>query len=181
MSRPTDFTQEIAEIYALCCPLTGEVRYVGKAMNARKRFAGHMRDANRRMTLVYLWIRTLHERGAAPILRVLERVHIEDWERREREHIAQFRTLGPLLNMADGGNEPKCDYTTRAANGRATSAKRREYSETEARLYRNKRFIGAAYRAYLKAGDLIRAERLRQRMVAQARAYPHLFGCWSAL
>ena len=105
-----------AEIYALCHPQTGEVRYIGKANDAQKRLKSHIRDSRTRKTPVYSWIRKLQSSGLAPSIRVLEVA--DDWIEAEKRLIALHREGGRLLNLADGGDEPFCSAETRSANGK---------------------------------------------------------------
>jgi hypothetical protein len=105
----------MVEIYALCDPSTMEIRYVGKANNAAKRLASHMRASRDRKTPVYAWIR----KHGTPALKVLLVCEDEHWCDYERRIIAGFRDSGVrLLNVADGGDEPKCSLETRRNNGR---------------------------------------------------------------
>lgn len=106
------------EIYALTDP-TGEIRYIGKANNSRARFKGHLRDAKRRKTPVYAWIRKLEKIGQRPGLTVLE--ICDDWQSAEQRLIADHRAAGArLLNVADGGDEPFCSCEQRRTLGRKT-------------------------------------------------------------
>ena len=50
---------EKVEIYALLCPNTKDVRYIGKANDSEKRLKSHIRDSRRRNTPVYCWIKKL--------------------------------------------------------------------------------------------------------------------------
>ena len=110
-------------IYALCDPVTGEVRYIGKANDPEKRLKSHLRDARSRRTPVYCWINKLTSNGEKPVLKVLE--WATDWREAERRLITQYRESGArLLNVAEGGDEPACSYATRAANGKAVSQSR---------------------------------------------------------
>lgn len=135
-----------AEIYALCDPGSGEVRYIGKAVDAQKRLASHLRDANRRDTPVYRWIRKLQERGCAPVVKVLEVVDDTEWKARERSHIQAGRESGlRLLNVADGGDEPFCPPEVRAENGRR-AARARIVTPQKRRLWKLKRNLAMALR-----------------------------------
>lgn len=125
-----------AEIYALLDPVTGETRYIGKANDARKRLATHLRDSRRRDTPVYRWIRKLASNGMIPALTVL--CATDDWQQAEKNEIAKARAAGfRLLNVAEGGNEPFCPLSVRQANGRANSKKM-----LEGRLPNIQRLIG---------------------------------------
>lgn len=93
------------EIYALCDPDTDEVRYIGKANNARKRLQSHIWNKSKSLP-VCRWIRKLHREGKSPTLVVLETCDRAVWEERERAIIAEYRNRDghpPLLNVAAGG------------------------------------------------------------------------------
>lgn len=106
----------LVAIYELSHPVTLEVRYVGKANNPAARLKSHMRDARRRETPLYCWIRRLRAEGLVPAIRVVK--WVEDWKEAEKRHIAAHRASGArLLNLADGGDEPHCSTEQRAKNG----------------------------------------------------------------
>lgn len=107
----------IAQIYALACPFKGDVRYIGKANNAKQRLKNHLKE-NRRRTPVYDWIASLREKGAEPRMHVLVECRREEWESEEIRLIAEYRASGArLLNVADGGNAPKCPDEVLSRNG----------------------------------------------------------------
>lgn len=89
-------------IYALCCPVTSEVRYVGKTIDPARRLRHHMSEARR---LPHLhksrWIKTLVAEGLRPMIKVLEVVPEAEWEAAERRWIASFSNL---TNAAEGGS-----------------------------------------------------------------------------
>lgn len=104
-------------IYALCSPETGELRYIGKANNPKKRLASHLRASRSRETPVYDWMRKLARTGLIPEMVVLAE-DCADWQSEERRLIREARNSGyRLLNVADGGNEPYCSPEVRKANG----------------------------------------------------------------
>lgn len=110
----------MAEIYALHCPITNEVRYIGKSNNSAKRFEQHLREKRRKYPL-YCWINSLQAKGLSPYYSIL--LTTDNWEFEERRLITEYRQSGvKLLNIADGGEEPKCSKETRQANGRKVSA-----------------------------------------------------------
>lgn len=110
-------------IYALTDPRTGADRYIGKANDAARRFKGHLRDARRRDTPVYRWIRKLDREGLIPGMRVVAKCEPQNWQRLEALLIEQARRKGAaLLNVAAGGDEPFCPTEVRAANGQRTAA-----------------------------------------------------------
>lgn len=121
-----------AYIYALLCPTTGCVRYVGKANDPKKRLLSHCRDSRRRRTPVLDWIRGLGRRGEVPRLEVLACAITSNWQSLERQIIDQYRKDGcPLLNVADGGDEPHCPLEVRRANGRRLCALLKANGETD--------------------------------------------------
>jgi hypothetical protein len=115
-------SREVVAIYALLGPRTGAVRYIGKANDPAKRLKSHQRDARRRYTPVYAWLRELGQEGLCPTVEVLGR--FDDWQAAERQAIARAREMGlDLLNMADGGNEPPAGRAGAAAGRAAAKAR----------------------------------------------------------
>lgn len=95
-------------IYALRCPLSNAVRYIGKTKNPDLRLYRHMAAA-RKLHINHhcaRWIRTLLARGMAPALEVLFVVPSDgDWQAEEIKWIANYRAAGhQLTNMTDGGD-----------------------------------------------------------------------------
>lgn len=89
-------------IYALECPETKEIRYVGKADDLIKRYREHGRVGGSHEKM--RWIRSLRAKGLRPNLIVLEEAPWDDWEDIERWWIKELRAHGsPLLNRCDGG------------------------------------------------------------------------------
>jgi hypothetical protein len=118
--KPAPQAPANVSIYALHDPESMEIRYVGKANDAGKRLAGHLRTLGRR-TPVYDWIRGLAENGRRPVLSILATVSVSEWESAERALIAKHRQGGRLLNVADGGHHVPCPLKTRSANGRRSA------------------------------------------------------------
>jgi hypothetical protein len=153
------------EIYALCCPDTGEVRYIGKAKDSEARLKSHLRDARRRKTPVYCWINKLMAAGKIPAMRVLEIA--DDWREAERRLIAQHR--GPrLLNLAEGGDEPHCPSEVRAANGRK-NAQAREADPVKRTIHRFLQRMGHVFKRAEKRGTPEKNE-ARRLTLAKAKA-----------
>lgn len=96
-------------IYALCCPFTGEIRYIGKAINVRKRFYCHWHDKER--TPKTNWISSLKRKGEKPVMQIVEEIpnsNDEDWQEVERFWISYLRFLGcRLTNLQSGGDAGK--------------------------------------------------------------------------
>ncbi len=93
-------------IYSLSDPRNNEVRYVGKAVNIEKRFAGHLWE-EKRTDRKTRWIKSLKQLGLKPILETLEIIQDSDdndWQERERFWITYLRFLGcRLTNLEIGG------------------------------------------------------------------------------
>jgi hypothetical protein len=158
-----------AEIYALCDPDTDQVRYIGKANDSAKRLKGHLVETRRKSPL-YDWIGSLRAQGKIPTLQVL--MVAWDWQAAEKLVITQYRENGRLLNLADGGDEPKCSKATRAANGRANSAK--VHSDPVRRhIWEIKKNLGLA----LRQGYLSEEVKAKMRLAANLR--PDMFGKWA--
>lgn len=117
----------------------GRLIYIGKADCLDARMASHVRDARRRDTPIYRYIR----QNGMPEARVI-RSGVTNWDEAEREEIARARAAGiQLLNVAPGGVEVYCPPEQRKELGRK-NAIRRETGKN-ARLNRLKRDLGAAY------------------------------------
>jgi hypothetical protein len=113
-----------ASIYALLCRKTGELRYIGKANDPDERLKSHMRDARRRNTPLYSWIK----KHGQPEMVILARGCL-DWVSAERDAIAFAREIGVnLLNLADGGDQPPmASKEALASSARKMTAKRPKY------------------------------------------------------
>ena len=162
-----------AEIYALCDPVTGDIRYIGKAQDSQKRLKSHLRDARRRSTPVYEWLNSLTSKGLLPSVTVLE--VSENWEEAERRQIELSRARGDsLLNVSEGGRHIACTKEQRSANGHRMAQKLRDDPLLK-KITEWKRFIARA----INDGVVSNETRAKLRLAASKR--PDLFGCWSNL
>lgn len=160
-STPYKLTPEIeaetAQIYALCHAQTGEVRYIGKANDAHKRLASHMRDSRRRDTPLYRWIR----KNGTPTVKVLVHASL-DWREDEKRIIAEYRAAGAkLLNVADGGDEPFCPPEVRSQNARKATERRPKnlmiaYRRMEKHISHAKRVSSPKYQKYVAAYERLK-------------------------
>lgn len=172
--RPTDY----AFIYCLIDPLSGDVRYVGKANDVMKRYASHIKDSGRRMTPVYSWIRSLTKIGEAPLVATLSRCPAGRWREFEASAIAEHRKTSKLLNVADGGDEPACPVEVRRKNG-ATVAKSIHSNAKGKKAWRLKHMMGICLK-----DDSIGTEckdRIKAKLRMAASLNPMLFGGWASL
>jgi hypothetical protein len=95
-------------IYALVCPITGDVRYIGKTrMSLIERLEAHIRHASSgRRGHCQAWIRKLERVGLQPRIEpVVEGDDADDWQALEKATITAFLEAGsPLTNMTGGGD-----------------------------------------------------------------------------
>ena len=104
--RPSSFTQEIADeicgvsgVYALSCPDSGRVMYVGQSSDIGNRFKQHCRISNNTSHRnVCKWVYSLLSNGKEPLVSVLEET--KSLNDAEVKWIARF---DGLLNMNEGG------------------------------------------------------------------------------
>lgn len=180
-SDQRQYNRSPVQIYALTDPDTDEVRYVGKARDAKHRLASHYRDARHRKTKVYAWINSLASQSKTVGLRILEEVAESDWEQRERHWIAYYRTFGQLTNLADGGNNIPCSIEQRAKNGRHVVALRAQHSPQRKRITHIKHMFNSTLRSFMKRRDYTNAYIVRFRMRCLASILPKYLGHWSEL
>jgi hypothetical protein len=120
-------------IYALCCPIGGDVRYIGKSRNPQGRFAQHIRTARSGHLHVSRWIRKLVRSGLYPRLDILHKVQPdEDWRLLERSYIARGLAQGlRLTNILAGGEG--ASYLDPAALESRNAALKRAWQNPDAK------------------------------------------------
>lgn len=168
-------------IYAMCCPDSGEVRYIGKADNPSKRLATHLRDALRRDYPCSRWLRKLMASGKKPEMIILSEHLGDGWKQAEVEAIAKYRASGArLLNVADGGDQPRATKAQLASNGREVA--RIIHGDAEKKkLWALKRGAGEQLRWLEKNSTPERVERFKDTMRFAAMMRPSVFGKWAAI
>jgi hypothetical protein len=83
-------------IYALLCPISGEVRYVGKSRNPEKRLIGHFhKPANKDLKK---WLDDLRESALLPVVQIIAKVKWKYRNRAERALIRKFAKTSEILN-----------------------------------------------------------------------------------
>ena len=112
-------------IYAPVDPRDGRIRYVGKAVDLKRRLQNHFcpaalaKDCHRTR-----WLRVLREEGMLPAVRVLEVVQVRDaLDEAECRWIAALRAGGCDLTNTTAGGEGGATYGRR---GKPWSAAQRE-------------------------------------------------------
>ena len=171
-------------IYALRCPVSGEIRYIGKSNDPQKRLYLHvfaaMRNYNDHQTA--RWLRTLQEQGVSPVLDVLIEVPAgDDWRPHERRLIAEALRSGcRLTNQTVGGEGvellAEADEQRRRDSMRAswTDARRAKHSARQKTTWANpeirkRRIAGLKANAATpeRRAELIAASRSRSTVVIQ--------------
>lgn len=93
-----------AFIYCLKDPTTGDVRYIGKADDPKRRLVKHLRESSQRKNHLGNWLRSL--KREKPTLVILHEVaEHRSWAEEERRYISCALALGIDLVNATGGGE----------------------------------------------------------------------------
>jgi hypothetical protein len=168
------------EIYGLYDPDADELRYVGKANNAKKRLKTHVFERGYRRP-VNNWVKALVEAGKAPVMKILETVAHEQWEEAERRLIAEYRKTCRLLNLADGGARPSQTKEQRKRAAKASNEAQQKNTPEWRRWVKAKQDIGRLHTRFLKEGAYFHAYKLRFFMKIDAAKDPELYGSWATL
>ena len=112
-------------IYVLKCP-EGNIRYVGKTNNLKKRLYSHINEAKKRKSRRYVlnWIYSLLLLNLKPSIEVIEECDSNNWQEREKYWVEYYRKLIPnLCNNADGGlgGSGTKNYTKEELNKKKTN------------------------------------------------------------
>lgn len=92
-------------IYCLKCP-EGEIRYIGKTTNIKRRLAGHITNSKLHTKKNHLlnWVKALLNNNTKPLIEIIEECDEFNWQEKERYWIKYYRDLNyNLCNSADGG------------------------------------------------------------------------------
>lgn len=91
-------------IYALTCPKTNEIRYIGKTIQKLKtRLKGHLFVAKDDLTHRANWIRKLKSKKLKPNIILIEEVNDLNWIEKEIYWIAYYSKITKLVNSSKGG------------------------------------------------------------------------------
>lgn len=176
--RPSTYTPEI---YALLCPDTRQVRYIGKANNSVKRLKSHIRDSKTRDTPVYRWFRKLSAENKVPICIVLEVATDGNWQDVEKRLIKEYKNKGAkLLNVAEGGDEPFCSPNQRATNGR-NNALSIHSNPKRKQIWQLKKSMGASLKFLQQTGKKEVYNVIVAKLHIAAKKSPNLFGEYAML
>jgi hypothetical protein len=164
-----------AKIYGIA-DQEGRIMYIGKSNNPTERMKQHIRDCNRRKSPLYGWLNKALKDGHQPQMIVLASATSQDWQSLEALMIAQYRSEGHMLNVADGGDQPKSNLATCSENGHALNA--RLASDP---LLKRVREIKCAMGAFLKRCkegkvDPEMEDRIKAKLKMAGHKNPSLFG-----
>ena len=92
-------------IYTLECPISGEIRYIGKTNNIKKRLSTHIFVSKKQKTHKDKWIFKLKKDNKKPIIKIIDEIYEEEWKFWEQHYISLFKSWGfKLLNCTIGGD-----------------------------------------------------------------------------
>lgn len=94
-------------IYILICPLTKQVRYVGKSNDPKRRLKDHMIDFRNRQGefAKTTWLLDLYTQNLKPDMEIAEEVDMSEWKEKEKYWIDYYKSMGcDLVNSKSGGN-----------------------------------------------------------------------------
>lgn len=96
---------ETTFIYSLSDPLTGEIRYIGKANNPKKRILDHVKEGKTsNKSHKISWVKSLISKDLMPIVEIVDEVPKSEWEFWETFWISQFKAWEfKLTNISPGG------------------------------------------------------------------------------
>lgn len=105
----------ISCIYALCCPITKEVKYVGSTINLRRRLDCHRNTTSAdKNPFLRTWFDELKEKRLEPFPLILKRCHEIYFYEYEKFYIKLFMDSDELLNRNFFGLQNKHIDTDRA-------------------------------------------------------------------
>jgi hypothetical protein len=98
----------VVHIYTLSCPESGAVRYIGKTVNLRTRYARHITDPH--TPQLREWMEELEARNSLPRITVIDTIRTGKAERAEMRHIKTHLADGcKLLNRYIGERRRRTD------------------------------------------------------------------------
>lgn len=95
--------KHFATIYSLSCPITHNVRYIGKTYNIIRRIKEHL-ICNEKSYRVH-WIKNLKKKGLTPSIDIIDVVPYDESNFWEQHYISLFKSWGfKLVNSTEGGD-----------------------------------------------------------------------------
>lgn len=95
--------ERVCCIYALCCPFSGAIKYIGKTINLESRLRNHTSKSVltiRTNEKLCTWWETLIQIGYMPNVIILRKCESEDELKcYEKKFIRKYESTGKLLNL----------------------------------------------------------------------------------
>lgn len=98
----------VTHIYTLSHPVTGEVRYVGKANDPDIRYKKHITQKG--FSHKENWIKYLIGQSLLPALEIIDTVSVTDWAFWEMHYIKLFKSFGARLTNSSMGGDGNVGY-----------------------------------------------------------------------
>ena len=126
-------------IYALTCPISNKVRYVGQTIDLNKRMNSHINYSKNHSTHKANWINSLLKENLEPNIMVLEECDSNDVNDREIYWIKRFRDSGHNLTNSTNGGEGTVGHIFSDEHRRklSESSKGRKHSKETKNKIRN--------------------------------------------
>jgi group I intron endonuclease len=157
-------------IYALKCPLMGEIRYIGKSDNPKERFRKHITRSFKKSNHRECWIQSLLESGKKPELEILDEVNFEFWASLEAAYIQFYTELGfPLVNSTLGGEGITFSTEIRAKMSAAMVGNKRWFGKTLSEEHRKKISIAKKNPSEGTREKMSRSAKIRKEREAQEK------------
>lgn len=107
---------KISYIYSLNCPITNEIKYIGKTIDPNVRLKSHLSEVKKKTrNKKNNWVISLTRKGLVPIMKIIEVIPFDQEDEREIFWIDYYRNLGfDLKNLTIGGSgrrSPENDIT----------------------------------------------------------------------
>jgi hypothetical protein len=121
-------------IYVLRCPISWDVRYVGKAMDPADRLRRHMAASSRAKYHAGYWLESLKRLGLKPLLEIVDVGMGNGHGAAERAWIAEYRSRGANLTNTSTGGEGRSGPHSEEAKANIRASKQNVSDETRARI-----------------------------------------------
>lgn len=116
-------------IYGLKCPLSGQVKYIGKTNDLKRRYYEHNQTHRNRKSKKNSWIISLKKKDLSPIMEVLEKCCEQNWEEQEKKWIRYFLKNGyDLKNIMEGGGRKDYTFTKETRKNMSIAQQKRRKS-----------------------------------------------------
>lgn len=148
------------EIYALVDPRSGEVRYIGKTSNRKRRLSKHISESRffrNRSPHKENWIRELIREDMLPEYLLLEAGYGPNWGVSERAWIEKYNIHGRLTNQSQGGEGTEGSSLSREARIKIGNA------------HRGKKLSPEHKSAFIKAG---KSEKAKENWLISIKSKP---------